>query len=113
MTTLSWREKHLLELLQNRPLSTAAIVLEADMTKATALKWLECIKAQDLVTSIMIGPTKIWWATNFCDECHNKMVRHEIYICPDCGSHKLPKNLEDCELNGSFCNKDKGDEMKR
>lgn len=93
-TTLSWREQHLLELLSSKPMKTANIVATANMAKATALKYLEGLKGQGLVDSQMIGPTKLWWIAHFCSDCHTKMARHELYICPSCGNIKELKKIE-------------------
>lgn len=82
---IPWREKQLLELLQDRVVSTATIVDEADMSKATVLKYLEGLRGQGLVSTKMIGPTKLWWATKFCEKCGEKLVKCEYYTCPDCG----------------------------
>lgn len=99
MTKLSWREIHLLDMLQDNPMKTAAIVLHADMAKATALKYLERLKALEYISSVTIGSTKVWWTTNFCSHCDEKMERHEIYVCPHCGKCRGIRNIEPKSLD--------------
>lgn len=55
-----WREKHLLEILEDGKLSTTEVVERASMSKATALKYLEGLKGMGLVKCEKIGPTKLW-----------------------------------------------------
>ena len=55
-----WREKHLLEILEAGKLNTTEVVERANMSKATALKYLEGLKGMGLVKCEMIGPTKLW-----------------------------------------------------
>ena len=55
-----WREKHLLEIIKAGKLNTTEVVERADMSKATALKYLEGLKGMGLVKCEMIGPTKLW-----------------------------------------------------
>jgi hypothetical protein len=55
-----WREKHLLEILEAGKLNTTKVVERANMSKATALKYLEGLKGRELIKCEMIGPTKLW-----------------------------------------------------
>ncbi len=55
-----WREEHLLEILRVGRLNTSDVVARADMSKATALKYLEGLKGRGLVDCEMVGPTKLW-----------------------------------------------------
>ncbi len=55
-----WREEHLLAILKAGKLSTSEVVARADMSKATALKYLEGLKGRGLVDCEMVGPTKLW-----------------------------------------------------
>ena len=55
-----WREEHLLEILRAGRLNTSDVVARADMSKATALKYLEGLKGKRLISCEMIGPTKLW-----------------------------------------------------
>jgi DNA-binding IclR family transcriptional regulator len=55
-----WREEHLLEILRAGRLNTSDVVARADMSKATALKYLEGLKGRGLVDCEMVGPTKRW-----------------------------------------------------
>jgi hypothetical protein len=53
-----WREEHLLEILRAGRLNTSEVVARADMSKATALKYLEGLKGKRLISCEMI--TKLW-----------------------------------------------------
>lgn len=55
-----WREEHLLAILKAGKLSTSEVVAQADMSKATTLKYLEGLKGRGLVDCEMVGPTKLW-----------------------------------------------------
>ena len=55
-----WREKELLELLKGGKLNTSEVVKRANMSKATALKYLEGLKGRGLITCEKVGPTKLW-----------------------------------------------------
>lgn len=55
-----WREEHLLAILKAGKLSTSEVVVRADMSKATTLKYLEGLKGRGLVDCEMVGPTKLW-----------------------------------------------------
>ena len=50
----------MLEILKAGKLNTTEVVERADMSKATALKYLEGLKGMGLVKCEMIGPTKLW-----------------------------------------------------
>ncbi|HJH32298.1 MAG TPA: response regulator [Methanosarcinaceae archaeon] len=56
-----WREKELLYALQEGKLTTSEIVQRVNMSKVTALKYLEILKKKCLVDFEEIGPTKIWF----------------------------------------------------
>ncbi len=55
-----WREEHLLAILKAGKLRTSEVVVRADMSKATALKYLEGLKGRGLVDCERVGPTKLW-----------------------------------------------------
>ena len=58
---MHWREKELLYALQEGELTTSELVQRVNMSKVTALKYLETLKKIYLVDFKEIGPTKIWF----------------------------------------------------
>lgn len=58
---MHWREKELLNALKNGKLTTTEIVSRVNMSKATALKYLDGMKEKNLVDGEEIGTTKIWF----------------------------------------------------
>ena len=58
---MHWREKELLKVLKNGKLTTTEIVARVNMSKATALKYLDGMKERKLVDGEEIGTTKIWF----------------------------------------------------
>ncbi len=58
---MHWREKELLKVLKNGKLTTTEIVARVNMSKATALKYLDGMKEKNLVDGEEIGTTKIWF----------------------------------------------------
>ncbi|NJD53350.1 MAG: response regulator [Candidatus Methanoperedens sp.] len=58
---MHWREKELLNALKNGKLTTTEIVKRVNMSKATALKYLDGMKEKNLVDGEEIGTTKIWF----------------------------------------------------
>ena len=61
---MHWREKELLNVLKNGKLTTTEIVSRVNMSKATALKYLDGMKEKNLVDGEEIGTTKIWFLKN-------------------------------------------------
>lgn len=61
---MHWREKELLNVLKNGKLTTTEIVSRVNMSKATALKYLDGMKKKNLVDGEEIGTTKIWFLKN-------------------------------------------------
>ena len=61
---MHWREKELLNVLKNGKLTTTEIVGRVNMSKATALKYLDGMKEKNLVDGEEIGTTKIWFLKN-------------------------------------------------
>ena len=57
---MHWREKELLNVL-NGKMTTTEIVARVNMSKATALKYLDDMKEKNLVDGEEIGTTKIWF----------------------------------------------------
>lgn len=58
---MHWREKELHYALQEGKLTTSELVQRVNMSKVTALKYLETLKEKGLVDFEEIGPTKIWF----------------------------------------------------
>jgi len=61
---MHWREKELLNVLKNGKMTTTEIVSRVNMSKATALKYLDGMKEKNLVDGEEIGTTKIWFLKN-------------------------------------------------
>lgn len=66
---MQWREQELLDILRNETLKTGDLVDRANMSKTTALKYLESLKARGFIECKMVGPTKLW----SCTEAENEM----------------------------------------
>jgi PleD family two-component response regulator len=58
---MHWREKELLNILKQGKLTTTQIVNRVNMSKATALKYLDDMKEKNLVDDEEIGTAKIWF----------------------------------------------------
>ena len=58
---MHWREKELLNVLKRGKLTTSEIVGRVNMSKATALKYLDSMKEKKLVDGEEIGTAKIWF----------------------------------------------------
>jgi PleD family two-component response regulator len=58
---MHWREKELLNVLKQGKLTTTEIVRRVNMSKATALKYLDGMKEKNLVDGEEIGTAKIWF----------------------------------------------------
>ena len=61
---MHWREKELLKVLKQGKLTTTQIVGRVNMSKATALKYLDGMKEKNLVDEEEIGTAKIWFLKN-------------------------------------------------
>ena len=61
---MHWREKELLDALKEGKLTTTEIVCGVNMSKATALKYLDGMKEKNLVDCEEIGTAKIWFLKN-------------------------------------------------
>ena len=61
---MHWREKELLNVLKQGKLTTTEIVGRVNMSKATALKYLDGMKEKNLVDCEEIGTAKIWFLKN-------------------------------------------------
>ncbi len=58
---MQWREQELLDVLRNKTLKTGDLVDRVNMSKTTALKCLESLRARGFIDCRMIGPTKLWF----------------------------------------------------
>ena len=58
---MHWREKELLNVLKRGKLTTSEIVGRVNMSKATALKYLDGMKEKNMVDGEEIGTAKIWF----------------------------------------------------
>jgi predicted ArsR family transcriptional regulator len=72
---MQWREQELLDVLRNETLKTGDIIDRVNMSKTTALKYLESLRAKGYIDCKMVGPTKLWSYT----EAENEM-RRETHI---------------------------------
>jgi PleD family two-component response regulator len=70
---MHWREKELLNILKRGKLTTTEIVGRANMSKATALKYLEGMKEKNLVDGEEIGTAKIWFLKTGGEIVENKI----------------------------------------
>ncbi|MDO8726155.1 MAG: response regulator [Candidatus Methanoperedens sp.] len=61
---MQWREKELLNVLKQGKLTTTEIVGRVNMSKGTALKYLDSMKEKNLVDGEEIGTAKIWFLKN-------------------------------------------------
>jgi len=61
---MHWREKELLNILKTGKMTTTEIVGRVNMSKATALKYLDGMKEKNLVDGEEIGTAKIWFLKN-------------------------------------------------
>lgn len=60
---MHWREKELLNVVKNGRQTTSEIVNRVNMSKVTALKYLEGLREKKLVDFEEIGTAKIWFLT--------------------------------------------------
>jgi CheY-like chemotaxis protein len=58
---MHWRQKELLNVLKQGKLTTTEIVGRVNMSKVTALKYLDSMKEENLVDGEEIGTSKIWF----------------------------------------------------
>lgn len=58
---MHWREKELLEILKEGRFTSTNLVNRANMSKVTALKYLEKLKEKGLIDCEIIGSAKIWF----------------------------------------------------
>jgi len=70
---MHWREKELLNILKQGKLTTTEIVSRVNMSKATALKYLDDMKVKNLVDNEEIGTAKIWFLKTGVEIGQNKI----------------------------------------
>ena len=70
---MHWREKELLNVLKTGKLTTTEIVGKVNMSKATALKYLDSMKEKNLVDGEEIGTAKIWFLKSEGEIVQNKI----------------------------------------
>jgi PleD family two-component response regulator len=70
---MHWREKELLNILNDGKLTTTEIVNRANMCKATALKYLDDLEENDMVDCEEIGTAKIWYLKNRSNNIKGKI----------------------------------------
>lgn len=58
---MHWREKQLLDVMQDKKMTTRELVSKVDMSKVTALKYLDRLKEKNLVDFEEVGNAKIWF----------------------------------------------------
>ncbi|VVB96785.1 Chemotaxis protein CheY [uncultured archaeon] len=58
---MHWREKELLDVVKKGKLTTSEIVSGVNMSKVTALKYLEGLRKKNMVDYEEIGPSKVWF----------------------------------------------------
>jgi PleD family two-component response regulator len=58
---MNWREKELLTAIKKGKLTTSEVVGKVNMSKVTALKYLEGLRVKNLVDYEEIGTAKIWF----------------------------------------------------
>lgn len=100
---MQWREEELLDVLRNETLKTGDIVDRANMSKTTALKYLESLRARGFIDCKMVGPTKLWFRTEVKKEVEGKEMpgedgrdELEMYIYID---KRVLEILEEFERN--------------
>lgn len=57
---MHWREKQLVDVLQDGKLTTSNILDRVNMSRVTALKYLVSLQERNVVTCEEVGPVKIW-----------------------------------------------------
>jgi PleD family two-component response regulator len=72
---MHWREKELINVLKHGKLTTTEIVSRVNMSKATALKYLDGMKEKNMVDGEEIGTAKIWFL-----KTGEEIVEHKIRV---------------------------------
>jgi len=58
---MHWREEELLNVIQKGKWTTTEIINRVNMSKVTALKYLEKMREKDFVDYEEVGPAKVWF----------------------------------------------------
>ncbi len=72
---MHWREKELLEVLQKGKSTTSEIVSRVNMSKVTALKYLEGLKEKGMADYDEIGSAKVWFL-----KTNNRKIEKKIKV---------------------------------
>lgn len=80
---MHWREKELLNAVRKGKFTTSEIVGRVNMSKVTALKYLDSLKEKGLVDYEEIGPSKLWFLKTQ-EEKNEKKTR--ILVADDDGN---------------------------
>jgi len=80
---MHWREKELLNVLKQGKLTTTEIVGRVNMSKVTALKYLESMKEKNLVDGEEIGTAKIWFLKTEGKNIQNEAPDSRAVECND------------------------------
>jgi PleD family two-component response regulator len=77
---MNWREKELLDVLKKGKLTTSDIVAGVNMSKATALKYLDGLKEKGLVDCEEIGTAKIWFLIAKMKKMDREKIENKIKV---------------------------------
>ena len=80
---MHWREKELLNVLKQGKLTTTEIVGRVNMSKVTALKYLESMKEKNLMDGEEIGTAKIWFLKTEGENIQNEAPNSRAVECND------------------------------
>lgn len=88
---LPFYEAALYELVkkQSGRTTTAEICKQTRMSRATALKYLEVLKAKGVLGSEWVGPSKIWWPIERCPICNTILRPSVVLVCQNCKTNKI------------------------
>lgn len=70
---MHWREKELLNVIQKGKWTTTEIINRVNMSKVTALKYLERMRENDFVDYEEVGPAKVWFLITKDKNVSNKI----------------------------------------
>ena len=74
MMFMHWREKQLLDAIQDEKMTTSELVSRVDMSKVTALKYLNELKEKNLVDYEEIGNAKIWFLKDESEKVDKRTI---------------------------------------
>ena len=69
---MHWREKNIIDVLDQGKLTTSDIIESVNMCKVTVLKYLNRLRCRGIIDYEKIGPTKLW-----CISRNNPAGKHE------------------------------------